>query len=604
MHQKKSLLFRLKDNITDGALSYFDWIIFIVLSILCSLCFIQGDILHTAGSSFAYLNGHIWDFYEYNQKHFTVNNYYPSTYILFAIWNIPIKLMGLYPVPTTVVSLATIMWFKLLPVCFYLYSAILVYKIALSMGMGESKSMLCAYAFLTTPIAFFSQFIFGQYDIFTVFFMLLGIYFFLKKDMIKFVLFFGIAITFKYFALLFFLPMLLLREKNYYKIFICCLAVMIPIAIETAIYMGSSAFVAGVLGFGVVNYILEAGTVIHGQTHLSFVVIFLLLCYAWAYFINTKDRYEEVKWMLFFSNIVVFLCFGFSMWNPQWLLLAVPFLVLSTFINKKFDTFIILDVLCMLFFVMFTINTWPNHVDQAMLNTGVLKDITKGSVGKYLTMADIFMIKNTTILYSCFSATLLINVVFKYPKFCLDQFSDSVDKFVKLIRVRFLVGISTFLVPATICLISIFIIPGLTYSVPLQNIAPSEPILTNQPAVQVFTPSSDSITSLEVLFGTYIRENHSQLNMKISNYETNEVLYATILDVALLKDNSYNKIRVPNITVERGQKYYLIFESPDATLENCVTIYANIPNNNPQSGFAVKNGEKQDYNLCVNIYGK
>ena len=45
-----------------------DYILFAVCALICFLVFQQGDIRHTAGCSFAYLQGHILDFYEWNVK--------------------------------------------------------------------------------------------------------------------------------------------------------------------------------------------------------------------------------------------------------------------------------------------------------------------------------------------------------------------------------------------------------------------------------------------------------------------------------------------------------------------------------------------------------
>ena len=62
--------------------SKLDWIVFFLISLFCFFTFQQGDILHTGGSSFAYLNGHILDFYDYNAQFMEVNNYLPSTYFV------------------------------------------------------------------------------------------------------------------------------------------------------------------------------------------------------------------------------------------------------------------------------------------------------------------------------------------------------------------------------------------------------------------------------------------------------------------------------------------------------------------------------------------
>ncbi len=136
-------------------------------------------------------SGAFWDFYEWDAYQYNMwGSYMPSTYLVFAVWNIPIKLLGIVTRPERfAANTAVLMWYKLLPVSLYLVSGYLIYKIASVIGMGTKKSKLCAYVFLTTPIGFFSQFMFGQYDIFTVFLILLGIYYYLKDNRRLFVLF-------------------------------------------------------------------------------------------------------------------------------------------------------------------------------------------------------------------------------------------------------------------------------------------------------------------------------------------------------------------------------------------------------------------------------
>ncbi len=137
-----------------GRLTIYDILCFLLLAVLCYFSFQQGDILHTAGSSFAYLNGHIIDFYDYNATYMGSNNYYPSTYILFAIWNLPIRLLGLVTEPTQNVSTGVIMWYKLLPTLFFLSSGMLIYHIGCAMGMENGKAKVSEYVFLTTLIVF------------------------------------------------------------------------------------------------------------------------------------------------------------------------------------------------------------------------------------------------------------------------------------------------------------------------------------------------------------------------------------------------------------------------------------------------------------------
>jgi hypothetical protein len=45
--------------------------------IVCFVAFKQSDLTHTYTSSYAYLHGHVWDFYEYNKTIVTGNDYLP-----------------------------------------------------------------------------------------------------------------------------------------------------------------------------------------------------------------------------------------------------------------------------------------------------------------------------------------------------------------------------------------------------------------------------------------------------------------------------------------------------------------------------------------------
>ncbi|MBO4389655.1 MAG: hypothetical protein J5825_02195, partial [Lachnospiraceae bacterium] len=153
-------------------------------------------------------------------------------------------------------SFGSYLYYEMLPVTFYVLSAAVFCEIAKLLGFQMRRRRLLGYAALTVPLALYSQFIFCQYDIFTVFFVLLGIYFYLKGDLLKFALLFGFAITFKYFALAIFVPMLLLKEKNPLKILLyLILAAVIPVA-EVALCWHEQAFLDHVLGFTAIRYVM------------------------------------------------------------------------------------------------------------------------------------------------------------------------------------------------------------------------------------------------------------------------------------------------------------------------------------------------------------
>ena len=141
---------------TEKPLHKIDYIIFAALAVVCFLTFQQGILCIRQAAHMVIFRGHFWDFYEWDAYQYNMwGSYMPSTYLVFAVWNIPIKLLGIVTRPERfAANTAVLMWYKLLPVSLYLVSGYLIYKIASVIGMGTKKSKLCAYVFLTTPIGF------------------------------------------------------------------------------------------------------------------------------------------------------------------------------------------------------------------------------------------------------------------------------------------------------------------------------------------------------------------------------------------------------------------------------------------------------------------
>jgi len=592
-------------SLTEKPLAVFDWVVFAFFALLCFFSFEQGgDILHTGGSSFAYLNGHILDFYEYNTHFVGANNYMPSSYILFAIWNIPIKLLGIITVPTVYnTPLVVEMWYKLLPTLFYMASSYVMYLIAVTVGMGNKKAKLCAYAFLTMPIGFFSQFIFGQYDSFTVFFMLLGLLFFFRKDWIKFSIFFGISLTFKYFPLMVFIPLLLLCEKRILHIIKYCLIVILPLALEILVYYPSSAFRSGVFGFGASGYIFSVAFTTQYFSISVFIVLWIVLAAA-AYFQDALTDAAVLKWSLFYGNIVTFLLFGLSMWHPQWLLFAVPFWILGSFISKKFDIFMILETLMMLFFILFTVNFWINHVDQQMFSWGIFRGLLDGRINSFMTIREIYRIHDINLLYSILSGLLLVNAIFKHPKFCSEIVSEPVDQHWGWTRFRFLGGISIFLVPAFICFFIALKSPYLIYDTGSSAAGVTGVIVPEKAVAQVYTAKSKSISCIQVDVGTYARKNDTSITLNIIDAESKKTLSSTEIDTSKFVDNSYNLIKFDPVTTEVGKNYIFEFSSDNAVESDGITIYYSNTDSSDGNGYALVSGVKQTYDLCIKVFGE
>lgn len=445
--KKLGVLKLIKENF-----SIVDWVILGILLCICFVSYQHGDIWHTAGSSFTYLNGHILDFYDYNKTIVGGNAYLPTTYVLFAIWNIPLKLFGIVNEPAIYVGAFARMWYKLGTAMLFFATAYLIYKICRLKQVSVKNSVLAAFVFVSNPIAVYSEFILGQYDIITTFFMVLGLYYYFQKKNVGFILSFAVALTCKYFALLVFVPLLLLREKNVWKIIRNMCGVVSLFVIETLIYITSEAFRQGVFGFGAAGYIFKVAYN-NGYTEISVVVAFWVLLCAYAYFKESKDDMEEFQWSLYLSGLVMFICFGLSFWHPQWLLMAVPFWTLGLFFHKKSDIYILLDLLMMIFYCIHVCVFFRNNCDQTVMSGGIFRVfISDYVVNAKFAMADLYHIADFNLMFSSLVALMLVYSVFMHPsKLCLPD-EVTVGEHKGLLRLRYIGGILFFVVPSFICL--------------------------------------------------------------------------------------------------------------------------------------------------------
>jgi hypothetical protein len=350
---------------------------------LCFLLFKQSDLTHTNASSFAYLYGHFWDFYDYNSNRMGDNNYLPIFYWFFAIWNIPLKLLGFIPEVTSETWMqATVIqtiWSKLLLAIFFFASVSLVRKIAnqicitLPANQELRNERIPELLFATSPIAIFAIFIFGGYDIFALFFMLLGLHAYFSKDFKWFVVWFSVAISFKYFAAFAYLPLVLIIEKRLIYLAIYGLFGLLITAVQFALYWHSDVFTAQIFG-------LATAKATGNGINIRFLVansFYLGMC-AYLYFSKLNFNEDTTKWQQRAITACILsyaLLFSWVLWHPQWVILITPFTALSYLFIRNQKTMLFIEILGYLGFAVYCMNNWVGNVDNTMLSGGVFADL-------------------------------------------------------------------------------------------------------------------------------------------------------------------------------------------------------------------------------------
>ncbi len=604
MKQKKSIRGML------AGIGIADWILFAAVALFCFFCFQQRDLLHTAGCSVGYLNGHFADFYDYCGSFDIHPSYMPTVYVLFALWNLPMKLFGILKTPTEDIALAAILWSKALPCLVYLVSGIVICRICLVLSMGQKKARLCAFACLTMPIAFYDQFIFGQYDIFMTICVLMGLLSYLKKKDIGFIAWFALAVTFKYTALVIFLPLLLLREKRVFRILAACVLLLLPLALEFLLYRGSAGFSNYVFGIGSsgdtpTGYIFSAGIFTGFQLSarylsVSLVVLIYGCILGWAYFTRPEGEREEAGWAFYLSCLSFFVLFGLAKWHPQWLLFAVPFWVISAFMNRETKIFMVIDLLFMLFFVMFLVETIPNNVDQAMINHGVLSGLVGGDIGMKRIMSDYIGFLPDELCLSLISMIMLVYALFKHPRYLAAE-PDAEVNCVGWLRARFLLGVGFFVIPAWLCLRAAMSPPYAGYQVAMEA-ADGAWVLdeVGDGISERFLARGDVLDLLQ--FRVYVngRINDGYIKLTLKD-EEGAVLYEEDWETDGLVDGSIINARIGGLPVRKNSLYEALFEITQANGDFRLSIPTQSLKENT-SECAMSGREKMNFRLAMTVY--
>ena len=162
-------------------------------------------------------SGQFFDFYEHTmqarQAYGFANaaHYHIGFYLLCAVWDLPVYLLGKL---VTVSPFVFMLWTKALGVAAWACCGLLLQTIARRLGAGQAETAWTPYLFWLCPISFFTVLCMGQYDSLCLFFLLLGVRYFMDGRIWRFVLAMGAAMLFKMFAVFVFVPLLLLWEKR------------------------------------------------------------------------------------------------------------------------------------------------------------------------------------------------------------------------------------------------------------------------------------------------------------------------------------------------------------------------------------------------------
>lgn len=143
-----------------------------------------------------------------------------ALYLMFALYNLPIWIWEKITGFSFMQFVLTREYIKGIVWVFSGISAYLIYRIARECDVDKEEAKWASILFLSSGVFFYTEVVIGGYDVISVAFTLLGIYGYLRKDNKCFVLCFAMAIAMKMFAVFLFIPLVLVKEKKLYKIFL------------------------------------------------------------------------------------------------------------------------------------------------------------------------------------------------------------------------------------------------------------------------------------------------------------------------------------------------------------------------------------------------
>lgn len=310
--------------------------LYCLFAALVAFFFQLGDLVTVGNHGYVLLecawDGRLLSFYEIAGAYdgLDIVCYELPMYMTFALWNLPLfiinKVFGLalnYGVVTY--------WCRLLLFLMFLLLGAVLERIIHHDFQAEEKTGEDAFdLFLTAPLAFFCIVLLGCYDVFCVFFMLLGVHHLLRGNKRLFVIMFALANCYKFFSFFTFVPLLLLCEKRFWWLFKAVVKSLVPILFFVLVSWRlpgrdvTSDFTSRMLSkLFAVSYPMGSGY--YGSVFAAFLALLCILVYAYI----PPDVATRRRLIAYIPLVVYSLFMLLIPWHGQWVLLLVPFMIIN-----------------------------------------------------------------------------------------------------------------------------------------------------------------------------------------------------------------------------------------------------------------------------------
>lgn len=577
-----------------------DFVVGTLFLALCFVFFLHQDIYNEGWCSLHYLFGPYLAFYDGCAKDvgLEVASYLPPTYVAFALWLYPFKLLGLLTGASSFpVYLAY--WLKTLTTLTYAASSVPFYRISLIYLDNPERAKYATAAWLVMPLAFFSQFIFSQYDIFHVLLTIVGFLMFLRNRLYWASVSFAVAITFKTFPAFVYLPLLLLHEKRLSRLALHIMIFATPTVLFDAIYSHSPAFIDGVRHLPHFErvYVASIDTFTGGFWRAYIVVLAASLLCAFAYFTEAPSE-RRIYAAAYFWLAGSILPFCLILWHPQWLMSVAPAITLTTLVSRRVERFMTLDLIGMFLFVGTVCLTFQRNVDAAMFR-GQWVGLNVNGSHLMANLFNFFGDHSRNVFLSGFIGYLLSQLLLKYD-ILRDGAPGRPWSFLdyNILRSRLYLGSMIFILPASFAI-------GM-------DIAGSQTWTHNEVYDMTYDATRDRhieqtiiatgrcITRVAVLMDTSGRTLNDDISIEIVDSD-GRVLRRTSESIAPSHELAWHTFDMENTRVSKDASYTIRLSSLSGSPGNAFTLNASVTDTY-RYGAAVIAGIRQSGDLAFRVW--
>lgn len=332
-----------------------------------------------------------------------------TLYIIFAIWNLPMWIIGKATGINVFYNFYCQMYMKSIMIVGYVFLGCALWKfvnvlwprtkktgIEKNDDMEYRRKLEFLFFYSLNIILIKDVFYISQYDVFGVAFLTLGMYYYVKNNMKKFFLAFTVAISIKYFSLIIFALLILLKEKRIKMIVLHIIqGLSLTLFWKILFLIGGlfgdkpedSASVPGTENLELIKQLVSPNIktgLFSTSLFLVISIIAILGCFLYNEYKEEEKRFNQacVLGFIMYGSMAVF-----TKEYPYWSVYVLPFMIpLIMKTNKEIRPFVILGEF--FFTAGLFVSHWASYYwcfSPMQFNKMLIAQIVEGVTGQEFT---------------------------------------------------------------------------------------------------------------------------------------------------------------------------------------------------------------------------